>query len=104
MSEKTRKETIIDRLIENKDITIEEGDMLLEKELVFIPNTPLLPQIPQPYYPQPLYPMPQISPQQKWINDELDRRADFARRCPCNPANGGSGVCGCVNVGPIITC
>jgi hypothetical protein len=104
MKEKTVKETIIDRLIENKDITKEEGNMLLEKELVFIPNTPVIPQLPYQPYTQPLYPMPQINPQQKWISDELDRRADFARRCSCNPANGGSGICGCVMVGPIITC
>lgn len=30
--------------------------------------------------------------------------ADYARGCPCNPANGGSGVCGCILGGPQITC
>ena len=29
---------------------------------------------------------------------------NYADRCPCNPANGGSGVCGCINGGPRVTC
>lgn len=28
----------------------------------------------------------------------------IARSCPCNPANGGSGICGCVLSGLRITC
>lgn len=28
----------------------------------------------------------------------------FAESCPCNPMNGGSGVCGCIMGGPQITC
>lgn len=28
----------------------------------------------------------------------------FYDRCPCNPANGGSGVCGCIRGSQTITC
>jgi len=31
-------------------------------------------------------------------------RSTYFDRCPCNPANGGNGMCGCVLGGPSITC
>jgi hypothetical protein len=32
------------------------------------------------------------------------RRAEYIARCPCNPANGGSGICGCVIPGDGVWC
>lgn len=31
-------------------------------------------------------------------------KEDQIRSCPCNPANGGSGICGCIMSNPTITC
>ena len=32
-------------------------------------------------------------------------RSEFdPSNCPCNPARGGSGICGCIMAGPTITC
>lgn len=41
-------------------------------------------------------------PHEPWINPNIntpnwDLAQDYLSRCPCNPANGGSGVCNCVN-------
>ena len=42
------------------------------------------------------------TPYQPYQNVPIDR--SYADRCPCNPANGGSGVCGCINGAPRVTC
>jgi len=107
MNEKTRKETIIDRLLELQAITPMEAVELLKDDYKF-PQVPVLPIIPQqPYlpYPQPVFPIPQQDWRQKWANEELERRARVVDNCPCNPKNGGSGVCGCtMGGGSVIMC
>ena len=106
--EKTRKETIIDRLLEKKEITPFEAVELLKEDYKVpqLPNLPQLPYIPQqiPSNPPLPFPQPLIDWRQKWANDEMNRRMQIAARCSCNPANGGSGVCGCVLTGPVIMC
>lgn len=102
-NEKTRKEIIIDRLLEEETITPLEAAELL-KEDYKVPQLPYIPAIPQQPY-MPSYPSPmrvQEDWKLKWINQEMDRRARIADACPCNPKNGGSGMCGCVLTGPII--
>lgn len=100
----TKKEVLIDRLLENNDINADEAMELRREEIQFIPIPHIIPQEPYNPYPQPLYPLPQISPQQRWMNEELDRRAKIVERCGCNPANGGSGMCGCTMGGMVIIC
>ncbi len=98
MNEKTRKETIIDRLLELAAITPMEAVELLKDDYKF-PQVPYLPTYPM----QPLPPIvPQQDWRQKWVNEELDRRARVIDNCPCNPKNGGSGMCGCTMSGSII--
>jgi hypothetical protein len=29
--------------------------------------------------------------------EQARKAAEYVLNCPCNPANGGSGICGCVN-------
>lgn len=110
----TPKEALIDKLLEKKEITKEEAELLGEKEIQFVPVNPQpaipinpLPQVPA--YPitpiptnpqQPWYP----SPIDKWANDEMNRRMEIADKCPCNPKNGGSGLCGCTLTGSVIYC
>lgn len=113
----TKKEALIDKLLEKKEITPEEALILAEKEIQFVPVNPQpsipinpLPQVPS--YPitplpinpqQPWYPAQQ-SPMDKWANDEMNRRMEILDRCPCNPKNGGSGVCHCTLTGSVIYC
>lgn len=108
MNEKTRKETIIDRLLELKAITPMEAVELLKDDYKY-PHVPVLPITPIPMPQQPAIPQYPMFPQQqdwrqKWVNEELDRRAKYVENCPCNPKNGGSGMCGCTMSGSIIMC
>jgi len=94
------KEGLIQRLLNEGRISPDEAALLRkkeEKEIQYIPS-------PTPQYP--MTPMPSIKPyrQKTWMEEEMDKRARIAENCGCNPANGGSGVCGCVLTGPIITC
>jgi len=98
----SRKRVIIDRLLEKKEITQDEALDLLTEQHFIVPYLPFIQDYPSPA------PMPSNIPQfvdqkQRWINDELEKRADFAQRCSCNPANGGSGLCGCTMSGAVIT-
>lgn len=85
---KTKKELIIDRLLENKDITLEEAAELSKEEI--LPIT---------------YPQPINNPlgSDDWATREMNRRIQYAENCPCNPKNGGSGICGCTLANPFIT-
>lgn len=96
MNQNTKKKLIIDRLLENNDITPEEAAELSQENYDFVPI------VIEPFQPIEIDPFPQFDPRQKWINDELDRRAQHAQRCACNPANGGSGLCGCTLANPVI--
>jgi len=94
------KESLITRLLNEGKITRDEAALLRkkeEKEIQYIPS-------PTPSYP--MIPMPAIKPfkQKSWIDEEMEKRAGIAERCGCNPANGGSGICGCTLTGPIVTC
>lgn len=59
------------------------------------PFRPTLPYMPQ--YPVPFQTFPNMS--EGWPN-----KSDYAESCPCNPKNGGSGMCNCIMGGPTITC
>lgn len=116
---KPEKNEIIQRLFNEKIITLEEVMILSESEKEFVPvpypapaPAPIFPQPQQPIYPQPYtppsyppqYPQTYPNPMDKWAQDEMQRRMEIADRCPCNPKNGGSGICGCVLTGPVIYC
>jgi hypothetical protein len=91
------KKFLIERLLKEGKISKDDAIVLEreeQKDVVFItpqPANPFLKTPAQPYK------------QRSWIDEELDRRAKIAENCPCNPANGGSGMCGCTLTGPIIT-
>ena len=75
---KTKAE-IVERLLEEDLITAEEAVVLLKE--VEIINTPTI----QPYVPYtPI------------IVDREDDMVPYGTICPCNPVNGGSGICGCI--------
>lgn len=96
------KKFLIERLLKEGKISKDDAIVLEreeQKDVVFITPQPANPFI---------NPLPVITPkpykQSGWIEEELDRRARIAENCACNPANGGSGMCGCTLTGPIITC
>jgi len=91
------KERLIDKLLKEGKINQDDAYVLRREESGVVYLTP--PQ-PNPFIKE----FPAIKKQNDWITNELNRRADIAANCACNPANGGSGVCGCVLTGPIITC
>jgi hypothetical protein len=99
------KEGLIQRLLKEGKITQDEAYLLRrkEKEIEYIPTPnpndiihPVLPKIGK----KPTW----IDPRQQWINDEMDKRMKHVENCACNPANGGSGMCGCTLGSPLITC
>lgn len=87
------KEHLIKKLLKEGKISEDDANVLRRKEemeVQYIPTPPINPFPPigqQPYK------------KQDWITDELNKRARIAASCGCNPANGGSGVCGCVLTG-----
>lgn len=107
--EKTRKQLIVDKLLEEKKINEFEAAELLKEDIPQLPYVQIIPQQPykpfpqQPYMPSYPFPIPvQEDWKQKWANEEMNRRARIADACSCNPKNGGSGICGCVLTGQII--
>jgi hypothetical protein len=95
------KEILIKKLLKEGKITKDDAIVLEreEKGIEFLtPNTPNKFLNPEPII------TPKPYKQSSWIEKELDRRANIAQTCGCNPANGGSGVCGCTLTGPLITC
>lgn len=91
------KQTILDRLLIEKKITLEELEILKNNDdNVF---TPVLPFIPQPVN-IPLIPID--NGHNTWIQQQLERSALIAENCACNPKNGGSGMCGCTLANPVI--
>lgn len=88
------KEYLIEKLLKEGKITQDDAYVLRkeEKELVY-----LTPPLPNPFIKR--YP----HDPNDWIIAELDRRQKIIENCGCNPANGGSGVCGCTLTGPVIT-
>ncbi len=78
---KSKKELLIDKLIESGKISKEDGNVLSGEHELF----PFKYTEPAPY----------LTPQERAINDELIRKTELIDRCGCNPKNGGSGVCGC---------
>lgn len=85
MTKETKKE-LVERLFDSGKISKEERMKLLE-EVPFINQPLMIPLLPgkDPYN----------ATQVKWNNME---------NCPCNPARGGSGICGCILGTPVITC
>jgi hypothetical protein len=67
---------------------IKAKDDVIESLRQQIANLNMLPNV-YPKLPQPYIPIPNT-----WEND-------WYSRCPCNPANGGSGICGCVRPGQV---
>lgn len=96
------KEHLIKKLLKEGKITKDDAIVLGREEEKGTEY--LTPQPPA----NPFSPFPPITPQpykqRSWIDEELDRRAKIAENCGCNPAKGGSGICGCSSTGPIITC
>lgn len=85
------KELLIEKLLREGKISKDDANVLKreEKAIEYLP------------YPPPITPIVPQKPK-SWIEQEMDNRARIAENCPCNPANGGSGLCGCVLTGPII--
>lgn len=98
------KEALLQRLLKDGKITQDEFYLLSRKEIEYVPQPPVVP------FPQigkkltPVVPFPNNPNTQPWMEAEMERRQRIAENCGCNPANGGSGICGCVLTGPIITC
>ncbi len=98
MKDNLKKQLIIDRLLKTNYITPEEAEILCEENYEFIPYIPNLPELQiEEYYPIQPPNFPNI-----WMNEELERRMNYAKNCQCNPANGGSGMCGCTMASPVI--
>src|SRR5690242_16118696 len=96
----TSKEALLQRLLNDGKITQDEFYLLSRKEIEYIPQ-------PTPITPIGFPPVGRRSvpfPNPDWMQREMDNRQRIAQNCGCNPANGGSGICGCVLTGPIITC
>lgn len=90
------KEGLIQRLLKEGKITQDEAYLLRKEEqknIEYIPGNNGFPPIRK-----------FRNTQQDWIQKEMENRQRIADNCPCNPANGGSGICGCTLTGPIITC
>ena len=87
------KEFLIEKLLKEGKITKDDANVLKREEKVieYLTPPPVNPFIVQP------------QKQKTWIEMEMENRARIAENCACNPANGGSGMCGCTLVGPIIT-
>lgn len=84
----TRSE-IVQRLLDEKQITAAEAVILLQETVIQKPwdNNQIIG--PGPFAP-PDYPNP-------WdIICEEDEMVPYGNICSCNPANGGSGICGCI--------
>lgn len=90
------KEGLIQRLLKAGKITQDEAYLLSRKEIEYIPQPPVSPFPP--------IGRKGLNSQQTWMDHEMERRNNIAKNCSCNPENGGSGICGCVLTGPIITC
>ena len=88
------KEFLIEKLLKEGKITKDDANVLRRGERV-------IDYIREPPH---QYPFPEIMKPKSWIEQEMDNRARIVENCGCNPANGGSGVCGCTLSGPIITC
>lgn len=70
------KDKIVERLLEENNITAEEAVVLL-KETEYINTNPY------------------IGPNITWPSTD-DDMVPYGEICSCNPKNGGSGICGCV--------
>lgn len=90
------KELLIEKLLRDGKISKDDAHVLKREEKVveYITPPPANPFLKE---------FINIKPK-SWIEQEMDNRARIAENCGCNPANGGSGVCGCTLTGPIITC
>jgi hypothetical protein len=90
------KESLIQRLQKEGKITQDEAYLLRrekQKEIEYIPGNNGFPPIRK-----------FRSTQDDWMENEMEKRQRIAENCSCNPAKGGSGICGCTLTGPIITC
>jgi hypothetical protein len=86
------KEGLIQRLLKEGKISQDDAYLLRrEQPIQYIPTPPV-------------NPFPEINrfPKQDWIQKEMENRMRIAENCACNPANGGSGVCGCTLASPLI--
>lgn len=80
-SEACKSCDMLQQVIKAKDDVIDSLRMQIAN-LTRLPN--VYPALPQPYIPTP----------NTWEDT-------WYSRCPCNPANGGSGICGCVRPGQV---
>lgn len=87
------KEMLIEKLLKEGKITRDDANVLKREEKV-IEYIPAPPVFNQPY---------KFQRSKTWIETEMENRQRIAENCGCNPANGGSGMCGCTLTGPIIT-
>ena len=90
------REALIKRLLKDGKISQDEANLLKRKEVEYIPQPPVSP------FPYVKKVYPQSTPNMDWIQKEMENRQNIADNCSCNPANGGSGVCGCILNSPII--
>jgi hypothetical protein len=95
------KEALLQRLLKDGKITQDEFYLLSRKEIEYPSQPPVFPTIGKKLVP--IIPQPFPNPQMDWMQKEMENRQRIAENCGCNPANGGSGICGCVLTSPIIT-
>ena len=98
--ENITKAQIVQRLLENKSITASEAVTLLQEQTQYIPVHPInIPQVPINIPQVPNYPL--ITPYFKDYNND-EEMVPYGTYCSCNPANGGSGICGCVMANKLV--
>lgn len=76
MEKNLTKAEIVERLLENKSITAAEAVVLLQENQQSIHYT-----------------NPYITP---YLVSDDEEMVAYGTYCSCNPANGGSGLCGCI--------
>lgn len=90
------REALIQRLLKDGKISQDEFYLLSRREIEYVPQPPV----------SPFPPIKKVYPTtipKSWMEAEMERRQQIAENCGCNPANGGSGICGCTLTGPILT-
>ena len=94
------KDQIIDRLLHKQLITPEEAEILRTKEIEYVPVSPYVPMEPEQQFQEIFRP---TKPQKNPYDVEFQRTQNHIKNCPCNPENGGNGVCNCtIGTMPII--
>lgn len=89
---------IVERLLEEGNITAKEAAVLLKEEVI----ERIVPQDNNPFVGPGIVPFdfPKITPPFEITGD--DDMVPYGEICSCNPKNGGSGICGCIMANKLV--